>query len=433
MIVRFFDSGKSNGQSPINYLLGDKDHTGQTRAVKPEVLEGIPHTTIGIINNIDRQYKYSSGVIAFRDEEKPTKQQLHHIIDRFRETFMPGLSQEHFNDLWVMHRDKGNTELHFIIPMEEMTTGKQLNIMPPGQKAIQHKDLFTKVINQEYGWKQVVQNPLDMQLTDFETKAPNGNKQNTIKNHIAKHLKANILNGSIKSRADLIQTLNNKGLQVTRQGNDYISVKLPGIEKARRFKGEIFKADANYPELIRQYEERQNNQTLTKAEYQQVKEKLSISTAKRTKFNTDVYLSLKSKKSLKNKSLFGKVKRKVSDVKKNHTSDNKHEIPKTEEPKSEIKIASPSEIKEQVKQNQKNESSNSVIADTDSGGGGSEIGLEIQIANLNGSLQKLQSQLASELDPKKQSALRMKIYRIKQQLEAVGVQLREAKRKFNSV
>lgn len=283
MIVRFFNSGQSNGQSPINYLLTEKN-----RSVKPEVLEGIPQTTIGIINSIDRQYKYSSGVIAFRDEEHPTKQQLYQIIDRFRESFMPGLSQEHFNDLWVLHRDKGNTELHFIIPMEEMTTGKQLNIMPPGKKAIQHKDLFTKAINHEYGWKQVVQNPLEMQLTDFETKAPSGNKQNTIKTHLAQHLKTNILNGNIKNREELIHTLNNKGLQVTRQGNDYISVKLPGMEKARRFRGDIFKADANYPALIKQYQDMQNNQRLTQADYHQVKEKLSISTIERTTFNKGI-------------------------------------------------------------------------------------------------------------------------------------------------
>ena len=74
MIVRIFKSGTSSGEAPVNYLLSMKDHTGQPRDVAPEVLEGHPATTIAVINNIHRKHRYVSGVIAFRDDEKPTRE-----------------------------------------------------------------------------------------------------------------------------------------------------------------------------------------------------------------------------------------------------------------------------------------------------------------------------------------------------------------------
>ena len=48
MIVRIFKSGVSKGESVVKYLLGNKDHTGMERAVKPEILEG-NQTTIDVI------------------------------------------------------------------------------------------------------------------------------------------------------------------------------------------------------------------------------------------------------------------------------------------------------------------------------------------------------------------------------------------------
>ena len=87
MIVRFFKAGISNGESPVRYLLSNHNHTGTPRAVAPEVLEGSPtgNTTIQIINGItSRRHKYVSGVIAFRQNEQPTREQLYQVIDRFK-------------------------------------------------------------------------------------------------------------------------------------------------------------------------------------------------------------------------------------------------------------------------------------------------------------------------------------------------------------
>jgi hypothetical protein len=43
MINLQMPQGKNNAKKAAAYLLSDTDHTGKTRAVKPEILDGDPH------------------------------------------------------------------------------------------------------------------------------------------------------------------------------------------------------------------------------------------------------------------------------------------------------------------------------------------------------------------------------------------------------
>jgi hypothetical protein len=252
VIVRIFDSGTSRGEPPINYLLGEHDHTGKPRAVKPEVLEGNPKTTIAVINSISRKHKYISGAISFRDTEHPTKEQLRTVIDEFKASFAPGLTSDAFNSLWVVHRDKGNTELHFVVPRTELATGKALNIHPPGKKNIEHYEAFTSVMNHKLGFAQIQPDPLKLALSTFEFKAPAGARSKYIKQPVHQHLEHQIRSGAIKNRAQLCEALEDQfGLKITRKGVDYIAVMIPGEQKARRLRGGFYASNADYGELLR--------------------------------------------------------------------------------------------------------------------------------------------------------------------------------------
>lgn len=156
MIIRIFKSGISKGYAPVNYMTKLKDHDGSIRTVAPELLFGDSSTTIDLINMIDRKHKFISGLISFREEEKPTKNQMLDIVEDFRKSFLPGLEVDSFNDLWVIHNDKKNVEMHFIFLREEIKTGKSLNIFPPGKKNMEFYRAFTSVQNYKYGWRQVV-------------------------------------------------------------------------------------------------------------------------------------------------------------------------------------------------------------------------------------------------------------------------------------
>ena len=118
MNITIFPTGKGGSESAVKYLLSDIDHEKKKRSVLPEILFGDPNTFTEIANATKRQHKYTSGVIAFRDgleSQSVTPEQITTLIETFRSTFLPGLKvDENFADFWVMHREKGNVELHFL-------------------------------------------------------------------------------------------------------------------------------------------------------------------------------------------------------------------------------------------------------------------------------------------------------------------------------
>lgn len=251
MIVRVFSTGTSKGESPVNYLLSAKDHTGKARAVAPEVLAGRPSTTIAVINSIARKYRYVSGAIAFRDSEHPTREQLHQVIQCFKDTMLPGLKAEQYNALFVLHQDKGNTEVHFIVPMVELTTGRRLNIHPPGEENIRLYERFTQQMNHLLGNEQVQADPLKLALSDFERKTPAGQKDRADKLYLHKRLTRAIRAGQVRNRDHLCEFLHEHyGVEVTRKGEDYISLRFPGQQKAKRFRGPLYERSADYRKLL---------------------------------------------------------------------------------------------------------------------------------------------------------------------------------------
>lgn len=291
MIVRIFKSGVSKGESVVKYLLGNKDHTGNERAVKPEVLEG-NQTTIDVINSIQRKYKYISGCISFRDSEKPTKPQLYEIIDDFKKTFCPGLTGENYTSLFVLHQDKGNIEVHFVFANQELKSNRRFNIHPPGKQNIQFFETFVKVTNQKLGYAQVIPDPLKVAFTDFERKTPEGRKNKSNKRWIQSSIIKAITNGEIKNRDDLCKHLDEQfGISVTRRGKDYLSVKMPGAHKAYRLRGTLYGEDANYQLLIKQSAASKQPQYLSPSEFKIEQTKLASFVYEREQFNIKAYLT----------------------------------------------------------------------------------------------------------------------------------------------
>ena len=289
MIVRIFSTGKSKGEG-INYLLSNKDHTGAIRKILPKVLEGNKNTTIQIINSISRDWKYVSGVIAFRDNEKPTQEQMLKVIDKFKQTFLAGLSANQFNALFVLHRDKNNDEIHFVVPMTELSTGKRLNIHPVGQKNLDLYQTFSKVLNQELGYAQIVPDPLKIALPSHKLKSPEFKDDQRKNILLEKEVKKAIVSGKVENRTQLCKFLDEElGVSIHRQGKDYISIRLPGDIKSRRLRGPMFEENANYRDMLAASRKAKVSVKLTDTEYQHQKNILTELTNERAAFNSSVY------------------------------------------------------------------------------------------------------------------------------------------------
>jgi hypothetical protein len=297
VIVRIFKSGTSNGEAPVNYLLSMKDHAGQPRDVAPEVLEGHPATTISVINAIQRKHRYVSGVLAFRDDEKPTRAQMYEVIDSFKKTVAPGLSDKQFNSLFVLHTEKSNVEIHFIFPIVEFASGrgKRLNVHPPGARNLALYEAFTQVTNHRMGYGQVVPHTMRAAISVTDRKLPNskGKRRSAhlLQHEIVQAVQA-VQAGQVNNRKELVQWLDDAlGVTVTRQGQDYLSVKMPGATKAMRLRGPLFEAGTDYRSLAPSTSGKPGTVMLTVPEYQKCLSSLDTLVSERRAFNIKAYLT----------------------------------------------------------------------------------------------------------------------------------------------
>ncbi len=124
MINKTFPGGRtySGAEITIGYLLNERVEEGTSR-----VLRGDSDLTLAFIKYISRQNKWSwsSGVLTF--SETLSDDIKLEIIDEWRKTFFCGLLSYQYNDLWINHEDKNRTELHYIAPRLETSTGLSYN------------------------------------------------------------------------------------------------------------------------------------------------------------------------------------------------------------------------------------------------------------------------------------------------------------------
>lgn len=299
MLVKIFDTGKGKASSAINYLIGDKDHTGKIRSVKPEIIAGDAKITEQLIDSCTRELKYKSGVVAFGNHEKPTQEQIEKVIFNFEKSFFAGLKKdENFNILWVRHEDKGNTELHFLTPMTEISTGKRLNIHPPGKRNLEFFNSWVAINNQKLGFAQVVQDPLKKALSAFEAKVPKGQKRSKKSDLIHEVLEHSIRSGKIRNRDELCKFLESKNIKVFRKGADYISI---GSDKKHvRLRGSIYSENANYQQILLESNKAQQPKFLNKEEFLQIASRLKNHISDRQQYNSSNYLEKKVPRFMRN-------------------------------------------------------------------------------------------------------------------------------------
>ena len=228
MLVKFFKNKSGGSIAGINYLLNHrvKDKTAF-------VLKGSEAVTRQIVSNITKKQKLCIGCLSFEesDIDLDIKQK---IIDEF-ETLLFGKHKERFNILWVQHIDKGRLELNFAIPKIDLESGMSFN--PYYDKADRALiDAWQNLANFKFGFSDP-KDPAKAHMLQGSRK-----DIGVIKDYIEleKILTEKFINQEFTCREDILKALKDIDIEVTRVGKDYISVKLPGTKKAKRFKGDIF-------------------------------------------------------------------------------------------------------------------------------------------------------------------------------------------------
>jgi hypothetical protein len=149
-------------KAPLKYLTGSRNRQGVVRSPAPAVVKGSPELTRKLINQCRNKNKYSSGVVSF--ERMISKADEKEIIRRFEKVAFAGLRDHQFQCLWIRHSHLGRTELHFLVPKNELTTLKALNISPPRQRTEGLYDCWRKLNNHVFNLK----DPTGVQLSPAE-------------------------------------------------------------------------------------------------------------------------------------------------------------------------------------------------------------------------------------------------------------------------
>ena len=130
-------------------------------------------------------------------------------MDSFEECIFAGLDKDQYNCLWVEHRDKGRLELNFVIPNIELLSGKRLQ--PYYYAADRGRvDAWRTMQNLTHGYS----DPDDPAKRQSMTQAKDlpRNTQEAAQS-ITDGLEALALAGKVKSRADVLETLEKAGLK----------------------------------------------------------------------------------------------------------------------------------------------------------------------------------------------------------------------------
>ncbi|NYT61869.1 relaxase/mobilization nuclease domain-containing protein [Alcaligenaceae bacterium] len=293
MIIKIF-STKGGATSAVNYFLSKKDHKGNLREVKPEILRGDAQYTKDL-DGLTKKYAHQivSGVISFRDNETLTPEQKEKLLDDFEETFIGSEMKEKVNSFFVEHYDKGNLEIHFVInrvAIMENGKHKHFNPFPPGHEKLANS--FVALKNEEYGFEQIEEKAiLKTKYTDAERKAIRSGRHNfenlNTKLELDKAMREMVKSGEVKNREELIDILKSSGHTLSRIGDDYISIKNDN-GRNMRFRGGIYAHNEgkDYQDIIDLFKEKSKTKTYCrKATLKTYREEMS----KRVSFNSKRY------------------------------------------------------------------------------------------------------------------------------------------------
>ena len=201
-------------------------------------MRGDAEETKALIDSSTYAKTYTSGVLSFEERQIPDSLKRE-LMDSFEECLFPGMDKDQYNVLWVEHTDKGRLELNFVIPNMELTTGKRLQPYYHGAD-LPRVDAWQTIKNIEHGFTDP-NDPAKRQTLMVAKDLPK-HKEAAAK-AIDDGLSALAGQGLIKSREDVLKTLEQAGFEIGRQTKTSISIKDPEGGRNIRLKGALYEQD----------------------------------------------------------------------------------------------------------------------------------------------------------------------------------------------
>ena len=147
MHIKCLARGTGSARAAVDYLVAS---TRQVRACV-EVLRGNPDLVAAVADSLEFERRYTSVVIAWAPDDRPTDAQIGAVLDEFEKTAWAGLEPDRYAWTAVLHREQGGgVHVHVLAAQCDLETGRSLNIAPPGwQKTF---DPLRDAFNHQHGW-----------------------------------------------------------------------------------------------------------------------------------------------------------------------------------------------------------------------------------------------------------------------------------------
>lgn len=232
-MIKFLKRGSGSTRRAVDYVIADHDHDGK---IRPTVVvrRGNPSIVADLGDSLTFAHRYRSAVIAWAPTDRPSEEQKEEVLRKFEELAFAGLEPDQYAWLAVDHGD----HIHIIAPRVELRSGRSMNIAPPGWRNAY--DPLRDYFNNRYGWRSpdIAANPHNARIKAIEPlNLPQQAKRAKEMIHAA--AVAAVEDGIITDRASMREWLEEIGT-IKREGADYISILVPGHNRALRMKGGIY-------------------------------------------------------------------------------------------------------------------------------------------------------------------------------------------------
>ena len=196
----------------LNKSLPSQAHPSGHTALVLAVGRSNADRTEALIDASRHQWTYRAGVISFAAEDVPTEDQQAEVMDHFERQAFAGLDPTQYDVLWVRHNHEDRVELHFCTLRLELSSGRSLNIAPPGyEKAF---DSLRDVMNQRHGWA----DPMELERTQEVRDTIEAPTRAQGRDELHAWLQDQISVGLITDRASMVDALTDSGFDIPRAG-----------------------------------------------------------------------------------------------------------------------------------------------------------------------------------------------------------------------
>ncbi|MYD86764.1 MAG: relaxase/mobilization nuclease domain-containing protein [Acidobacteria bacterium] len=240
--------GTGSARASADYLVGERDAAGRVRP-GVEVLRGNPDHVAALADSLGFEHKYTSLVIAWAPEDRPTDAEIGAVLDEFEQTAWAGLEPDRYAWTAVLHREDGDgVHVHVLTARCDLETGRSLNIAPPGwEKTF---DALRDAFNHQHGWarpddpaRKREHQPGHRAYIEAARLRAGLEHEPGPRELIRDYLLQRVEHGAVRNRADVVASLEEAGFEVPRQGKDYLTARDPDSGKRWRLKGALYEHD----------------------------------------------------------------------------------------------------------------------------------------------------------------------------------------------